>query len=162
MDNELLNLRHNYIDKEIESLMTEINVQLPKTFQQFLTKYKLGKDCLNYKRYYREDIDDYDIIGPIGFIDSRNNDEILINYFLDLDEIKSSWIEYDRLEETGKRNLLQFAYLSSDPNGGLYIGIGQQNQGEIWVVNWDRGDNRFLKVCDDFQELLSKLKQLEE
>ncbi len=161
MQSEYLNLRNCDVTHEIEILQEDLQLPISEQYKAFLSKYQLGPNSLNHKRRYREDIDYYDIIGPIGFIDRERNEEIFIDCFLEIEEIRTNWFEIDRFEKTGIRNLMQIAYLSSDPNGGLYIGTGRVNSGQIWVVNWDRGENCFLKICDDFNELISSLEQLE-
>lgn len=141
------------------NLSTTLGFELPESYQVFVSMYLLGPETMCCEKKYRKDINDYDILGPIAYSKHNPREEVHINYFLNEEELLQNWEDYDRYETTGARNLIQIAYLSSDPNGGLYLGYGEKNNGEIWVVNWDRDKDRFLKVCDTLEEFIADLEQ---
>ncbi len=158
MESKHIKKRETFGKCDWASLVDLFRNAIPESLITFCKTYELGADALIVERVYREDIDYNEMVGPIGYYHTPR-EEVFLNHFLTIQEVILTWKLEDKDEETGKNNLLKIAHLSSDPNGGLYIGIGKNNKDNIYVVNWDRDEKKFMKVCDSLSSFISSLVQ---
>ena len=156
---QLLIKREYPLRHEISSIEKGIGYILPSHYKDFIADYKQGEDGLNMEREYREDINYNDITGPAIYSMGLKK-EIIVDYFYEAEELVRTWQSIDQFEETGERGLIKIAALGSDPNGGLYVGMVNNNKDEIWRVNWDMDNEEvFEKVTNSIWYFIDGLKQ---
>ncbi|MCG8573512.1 MAG: SMI1/KNR4 family protein [Flavobacteriales bacterium] len=156
---QLFQERNSGLKEAIQDVEKTLGFSFPPIYIRFLEKYEVGMDKMKLDTVVRED-GITDIVGPV-YYDGELSRNLIIQDFYDLEEVQQNWTNIDQYEETGDAKLLGIASLGSDPNGGLYVGIGDHNQDEIWRVNWET-DPIFEKVSSSIEDFVQNLVQIEQ
>ncbi len=156
---DFFSVRKTSIDDKISEAQKKMNIVFPPQYKNFLSTYDQGEEALNREKVYKSEYNRWEIAGSVIF-KIKHNRPISVYYFFDLEQVMSSWLNIDQYEETGTvERILNIGMLSSDPNGGLYVGFGHRNADKVYRVNWDLGENRFSIVASTIWEFIEGLEQ---
>lgn len=147
------------LEKDVEELENKLEFKLPKLYREFLLNYELGEDKLLLEEFYVKQYQRTEMVGPASFRSTDNKVHVSIDWFFDISEVYRFWNSSDKYEETGMKKLLPIAVLCNHPNGGLYVGFGDDNKDKIYLVRWDGGENWLTLVTDSINLLVDGLFQ---
>lgn len=156
---DFFSIRDSAIDERIYEAEKKMKLVFPPLYKEFLLKYIQGEGALNREMTYKREYDRWEIAGSVVYKNDTDR-PISVYYFFDLDQLVNTWESIDKYEETGtQENIINIGMLSSDPNGGLYVGYGKHNIDKIYRVNWDLGQERFSIIASSIWEFVEGLEE---
>ncbi len=126
---------------------------LPDLYKNFVESYHTGKDSLR-KEYYYDEQEELQL-PSIGYYFISNNFCISIEDFVDVYEAIDFWqSDAEQFQSNGK-GIMRIAYTNDAGGGGVYIGMKEENFGEIFFATWDTvNDNSVTKIANNINEFI--------
>ncbi|MCO7223827.1 hypothetical protein [Pleionea sp. CnH1-48] len=127
---------------DFQTIEQALGLALPSLYRLFAQSFILEEDQLALDYYYDSEIEMPFALSSIeyGPGDIPGNSELNILDFYSLEKILFLWKGVEEKEDLWQdKRLLKIGMCAIPADGGIYLGVGPDNQDEIWRVSWDWG-----------------------
>jgi hypothetical protein len=135
-------LRTRKFDEQIhfETFELKFGVRLPPLYKLFAQSFQLGQEAFQLEKFYNPTKDLYSRIESVGYApgDIAGNDVLSIDFFMDVNEVLMAWDNGLKNEiEWREKGLIKIGVFAYPNDAGIYLGVRENNEDEIWRVAWD-------------------------
>jgi hypothetical protein len=170
---QILKPRVDPRDLDLAKFMKENeNIFFPQDFIEFVNSFELGHDEYYISHFYLEKVwsTKHDFMFSLCEIERHltpNNkiEKVVIDYFFTTEYILDRWKDSIQNEQLFfDKSLLPFGILFEPTHTRLFVGVGEENSGEIWIDlneedRYKHGDDS-LFVASDIENFIAECKQV--
>lgn len=144
---------NSFLKKKVDTLLNRYNIVLPKEYEEFIFKYKVGRNLEKWDAF----LDHFFRPTPIYKIKVETNYGVLsYNWLNSVDQILYDLEFYpNALEILESMKLLRIGDLVD--TGGLFLGVAKENQGMVYKYLYDIDETPKL-LFTSFFEFINSIK----